>query len=177
MSKKSTKFTPPSPLALPGFMFTRKAKSPPAVPSPEGNVSPVGALMPAGLVHSPSNATPVRDRTPEVESILSIVGNLRDEHVKTVGDDGISQSVAVRTGISSVEDVAIPNPVTLQPYRTFLEVEQPESEFIFRMQRGHEGQLPVCGLFEADAGAWELKAITNIRDWLGQRIKDVKIIA
>jgi hypothetical protein len=115
--------------------------------------------------------------TPEVESILSIVGNLRDEHVMTVGDDGISQSVAVRTSVASVEQVAIPNPVMLQPYRTFQEVEQPESEFIFRMKRGGEGQLPACGVFEADAGAWKLKAVENIRDWLSQRIKDVKIIA
>lgn len=55
----------------------------------------------------------------------------------------------------------VPNPVELAPYRTFLEVEQPESQFIFRMKDG-----PRCAIFEADGGAWRNQAITNIREYL-----------
>ncbi|MEH7122091.1 hypothetical protein V7127_02480 [Bacillus sp. JJ1773] len=93
--------------------------------------------------------------------MLKVVGNIKEESVQTVGDDGVSQSVVAKTGVATVGNVLVPNPVVLAPYRTFVEVEQPESEFIFRMQKG-----PACALFEADGGAWKLKAIQNIKDYL-----------
>ncbi|MCM3111652.1 hypothetical protein [Lederbergia lenta] len=93
--------------------------------------------------------------------ILKVVGNIKEEAVNTVGDDGISQSVVAKTGVATVSTVLVPNPVSLAPYRTFIEVEQPTSDFIFRMKNG-----PSCALFEADGGAWKLQAMGNIKDYL-----------
>ena len=114
-----------------------------------------------------------------VEAILAIVGNLVDENVQTIADDGISQMVTKRTGIQKRENVVIPNPVTLTPYRTFLEADQPSSKFVFRMQSGRgEGSLPTCALFEADGGRWKLDAINNIKKWLVENIgEDIKVLA
>ncbi|MBM7580045.1 hypothetical protein [Jeotgalibacillus terrae] len=92
---------------------------------------------------------------------LKVVGNIREDAVKTVGDDGTSQSVVARTGVSSVDNVKVPNPITLAPRRTFVEVAQPESDFIFRMKDG-----PACALFEADGGYWKHEAMRNIRKYL-----------
>lgn len=100
-------------------------------------------------------------------TILQVVGNLRDEAVRTMVDDGVSQVTSIRTGVAQVEDVKIPNPVELKPFRTFLEVEQPESKFIFRMREG--GQ---CGIFEADGGAWKLEAKENIYNFLRDRLQE-----
>ncbi|MEG2294316.1 MAG: hypothetical protein RR936_08180 [Carnobacterium sp.] len=62
----------------------------------------------------------------------------------------------------------------MQPYRTFLEVPQPESAFIFRLD--DEGR---CALFEADGGLWKNEAILNVRKYLEvafkQEIEDGKI--
>ena len=52
------------------------------------------------------------------------------------------------------------NPGKLIPYRTFLEVKQPESDFIFRMREGHDGVE--CAIFEADGGAWKMEAMREI---------------
>jgi hypothetical protein len=93
--------------------------------------------------------------------MLQVVGNIREEQVNTIGDDGISQSVTAKIGVATLSQVQVPNPVVLAPYRTFVEVEQPESDFIFRMQNG-----PRCALFEADGGAWKLKAMKNIQTYL-----------
>ncbi|MBU9711086.1 hypothetical protein [Evansella tamaricis] len=93
--------------------------------------------------------------------MLQVVGNIKEEMVKTVGDDGVSQAVTAKTGVASVGNVKVPNPVVLKPYRTFVEVNQPESDFIFRMQNG-----PRCALFEADGGAWKLNAMKNIKEYL-----------
>lgn len=107
--------------------------------------------------------------------MLKVVGNIKEESVQTVGDDGVSQSVVAKTGVATVGNVLVPNPVVLAPYRTFVEVEQPESELIFRMKQG-----PLCALFEADGGAWKLAAMKNIKEYLQaaleQEIQDGKIV-
>jgi hypothetical protein len=98
--------------------------------------------------------------------MLKVVGNIREEQVNTIGDDGISQSVTAKMGVATVAQVQVPNPVVLAPYRTFVEVDQPESDFIFRLQNG-----PRCALFEADGGAWKLKAMKNIQTYLVDELK------
>lgn len=103
------------------------------------------------------------------EELLSVIGNLANEHIQTSNDDGITQTVQVKTGITTKGNVSIENPMTLQPYRTFREVVQPQSEFIFRMKT--DGGRFKCALFEADGGAWKLQAIENIKAWLISRIK------
>ncbi|WP_419663180.1 hypothetical protein Dvar_36030 [Desulfosarcina variabilis str. Montpellier] len=119
----------------------------------------------------------IKDET--VERILSIVGNIKDEKVVTVGDDGITQQVTAKAGIARVENINLPNPVTLTPYRTFLEAEQPASRFVFRMRSGNgDGELPTAALFEADGGRWKLQAIQNVKEWLHESVPaEIRIIA
>lgn len=106
-------------------------------------------------------------KNPDREILLKVVGNLKEDNVKTTGDDGVSQAVIIKTGVASAADVKVPNPVTLIPYRTFVEVEQPESKFIFRMKDGPRGAI-----FEADGGAWRNQAILNIKKYLGDQLSD-----
>lgn len=107
--------------------------------------------------------------------LLKYTGLVQDEAVKSTGDDGVSQQVTVKTGVASVGQAIVPNPVSLAPYRTFPEVEQPTSKFIFRMQSG-----PRAALFEADGGAWRNQAILNIKNYLEKELEkaiNVSIIA
>lgn len=107
--------------------------------------------------------------------LLKYTGLVKDEAVKSTGDDGISQQVTIKTGVASVGQAVVPNPVTLAPYRTFPEVAQPQSKFIFRMQDG-----PKAAIFEADGGAWRNQAIKSIREYLTEELKgleSIKIIA
>ncbi len=110
--------------------------------------------------------------------ILKIIGNLKDESVKQIADNGITQTVSAKVGITMAENVPLPNPVTLRPYRTFMEVEQPASTFVFRMHSGRgTGQPPTCALFESDGRMWSLTAIKSIKGWLAEKIPGIKIIA
>lgn len=86
----------------------------------------------------------------------------------------------ITKGIAGKEDVIVPNPVTLRPYRTFLEVEQPESKFIFRIREGSDGQ-PMFKLVEADGGLWKYEAVDAIKKYLtenlpGELLKVITII-
>lgn len=116
----------------------------------------------------------VQDET--TAQILRIVGNLADEVVKTVTDDGITQGVHIKAGIRKGDDT-IPNPVTLAPYRTFPEIKQPKSNFVLRLKSGKNGELPQMALFNADGGQWELEAIQGIKKWLAEKLPELIIIA
>lgn len=95
--------------------------------------------------------------------ILKFAGTVESGTVAQYGDDGISQKATVKTGIASKAEAIVPNPVKLRPYRTFAEVEQPVSEFIFRMRQDSGIS---CAIFEADGGAWKNKAMKNIYEYL-----------
>lgn len=89
-------------------------------------------------------------------------------------DDGISQAVAVKTGISSKSLSVLPNPVTLRPYRTFTEVEQPASQFVFRIRQ--EGGFQYS-LTEADGGAWRNQAMSYIQEFMENAVPGLNVIA
>ncbi|MPW26236.1 hypothetical protein GC105_10595 [Alkalibaculum sp. M08DMB] len=104
--------------------------------------------------------------TPFIETILKVTGNITDSQVTNFSDDGVSQSVTAKAGIARVGEVVVPNPVILRPYRTFPEIEQPESPFILRMADG-----PRAALFCADGGAWKLQAIRSIKEYLSEKLE------
>jgi hypothetical protein len=108
-------------------------------------------------------------------ALLRLLGNIRDEAVQTKQDDGITQRVTARTGIATVENVEVPNPVVLAPLRTFPEIAQPQSPFIFRLRKGSSGIE--AALFEADGGAWRLAALHSVADWLGERLNGIALLA
>lgn len=103
--------------------------------------------------------------------VLRLFGNVKHEGVKTLSDDGVTQTVTAKAGVVLANDVAVPNPVTLTPYRTFREVLQPASPFALRVNGSASGALSV-GLFEADGGAWRITAVERIRGWLAAELPD-----
>ncbi|MDP5372489.1 hypothetical protein QU585_09990 [Lactiplantibacillus plantarum] len=99
------------------------------------------------------------------DTLLEFIGKYKESNDTIANDDGITQGATIKVGAGTVQDVKVPNPVTLMPFRTFTEVGQPESEFIFRMSQGMKGAL-----FEADGGKWRLDAFTNIKDYFEQQL-------
>ena len=66
------------------------------------------------------------------------------------------------TGVASKSDVIVPNPVCLAPYRTFQEIAQPYSNFVFRMA---DKQVPAFSLIEAEGGVWKNEAVDRIKKY------------
>lgn len=108
------------------------------------------------------------------EIILKVSGNVENKSVSTYGDDGVSQKATIKQGIASRADVIVPNPVSLIPYRTFLEIEQIESKFVFRIGEGRNG-VPTFKLIEADGGAWKYAAMRRIADFLSDNLKELVV--
>lgn len=104
--------------------------------------------------------------------VLSVISNIKEENVKNTSDDGVSQTVVARAGVTTVDYVQVPNPVKLVPFRTFIEVEQPESKFILRLKDG-----PQAALFEADGGEWRLAAMLRIKAYLEDKLPGITVLA
>lgn len=102
--------------------------------------------------------------------LLQFAGTVKDESIAQYGDDGVTQKATIKTGITSVGDAVVPNPVKLRPFRTFIEVEQPESAFVFRMKQGNGVE---CAIFEADGGAWKNRAMKSIKEYLQFELADM----
>ncbi len=104
--------------------------------------------------------------------LLKFAGTVKDESIAEYGDDGVTQKATVKTGITSVGDAIVPNPVKLQPFRTFIEVTQPESAFVFRMRQA-DGRGVECAIFEADGGAWKNAAMKSIKEYLQNELAEL----
>lgn len=105
------------------------------------------------------------------KKLLAFAGTVENGTVAEYGDDGVSQKATVRSGVAGKKDCIVPKPVSLIPYRTFLEVGQPESAFVFRMKEGVGGNI-MCAVFEADGGAWKNEAMENIRQYLADELEE-----
>lgn len=97
-------------------------------------------------------------------AILSFIGNMTKDNSVQVQDDGVTQAATVKTGTATVGTAKVPNPVKLMPYRTFSEVKQPASDFIFRVDDDLN-----AALYEADGGAWQQEAINNIKSYFTEK--------
>lgn len=102
------------------------------------------------------------------ENVIDFASHLIVEAGQDIEDDGISQITTVKAGVASRQKAKAPNPVTLAPYRTFLEVEQPASDFILRLDKNAN-----LALFEADGGFWKLQAVRLVKEYLFKNLKDV----
>lgn len=111
---------------------------------------------------------------PNREDVLKLSGNVVGEQSLQKADDGVSQRVTAKTGVVSMSQVIVKNPIKLVPLRTFHEVEQPTSPFVLRFNESSE-----AALFEGDGGAWKIKAVENVKNWLRAQLKDcnVEVIA
>ena len=106
--------------------------------------------------------------------VLKVAGNVEDKTVAQYGDDGVTQKATIKSGLANVEDVIVPNPVVLMPYRTFFEIGQLSVPFIFRMRNGSNGVN--CALFEADGGMWKGTAVHEIAEYLKNELADESIV-
>lgn len=108
--------------------------------------------------------------TPDLAGLLDLASHITGKETVKQVDSGITQEVTVQRGSAFKESVEVKARVTLKPFRTFRELDQPASDFIFRVKDGAQ-----LALFEADGGAWKIAAIGLISEWLRNRIKTSEV--
>lgn len=84
----------------------------------------------------------------------------------TYNDTGIATTIVSSKGVSLQQNATIKPIVTLRPYRTFQEIEQPAGRFLIRInERG-------ITFTEADGGMWKLTARKSIVEYFSAAFKD-----
>jgi len=96
----------------------------------------------------------------------------------TLEDNGVSTTMRIKKSVTSgvTNEVTSTGFYTLIPFRTFREIEQIESLFLFRMKIV-EGKGAQVALFEADGGSWRLEAVNRIKAWITREVPTVTVIA
>ncbi|MCL2174415.1 MAG: hypothetical protein FWB73_00065 [Treponema sp.] len=120
----------------------------------------------------------VKKENDDFDYVLEYASKLTGGTQIDTQDDGITQKVGVKRGVSGAlkgteELKAI---VNLSPYRTFREIEQPEGEFLLRV-RLDSNEQPTVALFEADGGAWTIKAMNSIVEFIKKLVTGIEVIA
>jgi hypothetical protein len=103
-------------------------------------------------------------RDEQLVELMSLLGNIRGEEIKTSEDDGVTQTALVKKG-AHVQRTPIENPISLRPLRTFPEIIPPQARYTLRLQRGNDGSVSVA-LFEVQDGQWNYNAVCEIADFL-----------
>ena len=95
--------------------------------------------------------------------VLKLASTITREALMVNEDDGFSQKATAKVGLRTKETVTLKPRVALAPYRTFPELDQPVSEFVFRAKNNEGDVPPMLMLVEADGGHWKIDAIAKIK--------------
>lgn len=118
----------------------------------------------------------------DLDYLLRIASNVTSEQVVTSETDQVSQKVGMRAGVhmQAREGETLKHRVRLAPFRTFGEVEQPVSEFVFRVQPQKQGEttpkVPCMTLFEADGGRWKKDAMDKIAAYMARNSSKITVV-
>lgn len=105
----------------------------------------------------------------DTEYIQTVLNKITEESKVTASDNGLGQNIEMQKGIALKENAKLKTRVLLKPFRTFPEVEQPESEFILRARDGGAFLIK-----SADGERWVLDAKKNIKEYLLKEIGDIE---
>lgn len=103
--------------------------------------------------------------TPDTLYAMKLVSDISLGAKVIYNDNGIATTITTQKGVALQTNEQIRPLVKLRPYRTFQEVEQPESIFLIRVSdRG-------ISFIEADGGMWKLTARETIKKYLESRLE------
>lgn len=113
--------------------------------------------------------------TNDKDYVLRIASSLTSDATSISEDNGFSQKATIKAGLAHLEITTLKPQVNLAPFRTFPEVGQPISSFVFRAKQSQNG--PLLMLVEADGGKWKIDAINEVRRFLATLNIPIPIVA
>jgi hypothetical protein len=108
------------------------------------------------------------------DTIVSIASGLVAEAKLDNKDSGTTTKRTASAGVVNQSGIGDKNVPVLAPFRTFREVEQPQSAFLFRYRT--DGEKIGCALFEADGGAWRHDAMANIASFFAEHASGLPVL-
>lgn len=127
----------------------------------EAKESPVNEFELQGTYDEMQVALMTRfQETPDLPYVLKLLSSITTGAKVTFNNNGVATSVVTTKGVALQSNEMVKPIVKLKPYRTFYEVDQPESPFLLRLNEHGARLIP------ADGGIWKLKARKTIKEYL-----------
>ena len=104
---------------------------------------------------------PTEDR----EYLVDLISNIKIDDETRIEDDGLTQKVAVKTGITTVEQQDVKRMLTLRPRLTFPEIRQPDIVYTVRLKQEGPNTVKVH-LFPQEDIAWQGEIADRIQTHL-----------
>ena len=141
------------------------------------NVSPAGNFMTTDkmIIALQKNFAPSDDR----EKLLNFISNIKIQDTEEYTDKGYVQEVSVSQSIGStlVKNCDVMTQISLIPYVTFPEIEQPALTYFFRLQAKKKDEPLMCAIFCTGSAAWEIETLNRIYDYISGAVsEDITII-
>jgi hypothetical protein len=111
----------------------------------------------------------------DLDYVISTASKISADSSVSNEDDGVTQRVNVMSGVTLKTSATLQPRVALAPFRTFAEIDQIVSTFVFRA-RVQNGIVQLA-IFEGDGGRWRLAAVAAIKAWLANQISASPIIS
>jgi hypothetical protein len=121
------------------------------------------------IIRMYSTFQPTKNR----DDILQIVSGLKNEASIKTTDSGSTMKKESVNGVISESEIRCSIPF-LKPWRTFNEIDQPESAFLFRYRADDDGVE--IALFEADGQAWQIEAMENIAKFFREKTINYNVL-
>jgi len=120
------------------------------------------------------------DKTPGRDKLIQTASNVSLDDSSSLKDDGTTQTVTAKRGVTLKENIEIKNPVLLKPFKSFPEIPSTDQQFIFRVSKGgrYDDDLkkPMFALHSSKSRLWELQVMEEIRKYLKKRLPGIAIV-
>lgn len=104
----------------------------------------------------------------DTDYVTKVTSNMKGGDTVHSTDDGVNQTVALKTGQIETVEVTVKNRVKLTPIRTFYEAAPVETEFLLRLKA--TGGLPLVALFPLGGTRWQGESMLSIKKYLGDNL-------
>lgn len=101
--------------------------------------------------------------------VKQLASNLKAGDTVHAQDDGVNQSITLKTGQVEAAEHKVKARVKLTPIRTFYEAAPVESEFLIRFRPSQEG-LPMVALFSLGGTRWMGESMLSVKKYLSDQL-------
>jgi len=115
------------------------------------------------------------ERNESFQTLLADVSSITSFKSSDTEDDGVTQKATTKSGIGRKDNKAIAPFRKLRAYRTFRDVEQPEVDYLLRIQESTSAS-PLVALFEASGYHWKIRAVDAIAEFIKLEIPTAMIL-
>lgn len=104
--------------------------------------------------------------TDDLIKLIDTISSVSIQDGSDIEDDGFSQTVTVKAGVTLKGRATLPNPILLKPFRTFPEIAADQKPVSYHLRITKTNASAVFKLTAQQSLVWDLNTMKEIKEWL-----------